>query len=304
MANDTAQATPTQASVATIPGPVEHRPVSHGVTFTDEQLRIIRDICAPGCSDDEFVIFLHHCGRTGLDPLSKQIYGIMRWNSREKRKVLTIMTSIDGYRVIASRTQQHAGTDDAIFTIDASGRPTVASVTVYRVVRGVRCPFTASARWEEYVPEDDNGKPAGLWGKMPKLMLSKCAESLALRKAFPEALSGVYTEDEMAQAENAPVEKKPVPPAKAPAMKQVTIEQAVTAAATGQLPAPTKGSPASMAQKDRIEKFLDFAMTEKWLPLKEIESLRPKVKGLTSAQASQWITKLNKLRAGEHVAQP
>jgi hypothetical protein len=84
--------------------------------------------------------------------------------------------------------------------------PAKATVTVYKAVAGQRCPFTATARWDEYYP---GGKKGSQWHKMPYLMLGKCAEALALRKAFPKLLSGMYVAEEMdqAQAEAAPAVK-------------------------------------------------------------------------------------------------
>src|SRR5262249_39029077 len=92
-----------------------------------------------------------------------------------------------------------AGNDDPEYTFKDGETvvPLTASVTVYRLVQGQRCPFKASARWAEYKP------PAGqdhMWLKMPQLMLGKCAEALALRKAFPKQLHGIYERAEMAQA--------------------------------------------------------------------------------------------------------
>jgi hypothetical protein len=88
-----------------------------------------------------------------------------------------------------------AGSDDAAFTDDGHGL--AASVSVYRMTQGQRFAYTATARWSEYCP------PSGqdhMWQKMPHTMLAKCAEALALRKAFPRQLAGLYASEEMEQA--------------------------------------------------------------------------------------------------------
>lgn len=172
--------------------------------YSREQIDLIKNTVCKGATDDELMLFLLVSKKSGLDPFSRQIYSIKR-SAKEDGKykdVRTIQTGIDGYRLIAARTGLHAGTDEPIFKIDEkSGLPISATITVYRLMSGQRIPFTATARYSEYVQEY-NGIPGGLWKKMPFVMTSKCAESLCLRMAFPQELSGIYTNDEMSQAES------------------------------------------------------------------------------------------------------
>ena len=158
--------------------------------ITPAQVDLIKSQIAVGATNDELDLFLHVADKSGLDPLSKQIYFIKRSGK------MTIQTAIDGFRSIADRTGQYISSEEPIFE-EIGNNPVKATVSVGKVVQGVVGKFTASARWSEYYP----GKSQGfMWDKMPHTMLGKCAEALALRKAFPSQLSGLYTGDEMAQA--------------------------------------------------------------------------------------------------------
>ena len=160
--------------------------------ITPDQIALIKSQIAVNATDDELKLFLHVANKSGLDPLARQIYFIKRSGK------MTIMTAIDGFRAIADRTGQYIGSSDPIFE-EIGNNPVKATVTVNKVVAGVVGNFTATARWSEYYP----GKSQGfMWDKMPHTMLGKCAEALALRKAFPAQLSGLYTGDEMDQAQN------------------------------------------------------------------------------------------------------
>lgn len=163
--------------------------------FTEDQVALLKRTIAKGADNDELALFLIQCRRTGLDPFAKQIYLVKRWNNKEQRDVMTIQVGIDGYRLIAERTGAYAGNDDPIFDDEAA--PQKATVTIYKIVNGERYPFTASARWTQYYPGDKLGF---MWKKMPHVMLGKCAEALALRKAFPAELSGLYIAEEFEQA--------------------------------------------------------------------------------------------------------
>ena len=177
------------------------------MTFDDGQIGLIKRTVAEGATDDELAMFLHQCKRTGLDPLARQIY-FQKYNTKNGARV-SIITGIDGYRLVASRTGDYAGNDSPEFEgkleqtryNKSFNAPYKATVTVWKFVRGHRVGFSSSAYWLEYYPGDKKG---AMWEKMPHVMLAKCAESAALRKAFPADLSGVYTSVEMQQSNDIP----------------------------------------------------------------------------------------------------
>jgi len=176
--------------------------------FTTKQVAALRQLGVEKVNESDLAVFFHQCVRTGLDPFAKQVYLVGRWDGRAQSMKYTIQTGIDGYRLIAERTGAYAGSDES-WVEGANGLPTSATVSVYKVIERVRCAFTATAHWSEYCQTTKDGRPMGLWAKMPHRMLAKCAEALALRKAFPQDLAGVYTAEEMSQADSEPRESAP-----------------------------------------------------------------------------------------------
>lgn len=177
--------------------------------YLNERRELIREQLAPGASDAEMELLIETAVARGLNPVTRQIYGVMRWDGRKQKEVMSIQTGIDGFRLVAQRTGEYAGqvgpewcgTDGVWKDVWLDQEPPAAArVGVYRT--GFTVPVFAVALYEEYVARNKKGETTGQWKTMPALMTAKCAEALALRKAFPEDLSGLYTNDEMAQAGN------------------------------------------------------------------------------------------------------
>jgi phage recombination protein Bet len=181
-----------------------HLPSQH---FNHEQVDILKNSICKGATDEEFKIFLMACQKTQLDPFMRQIYAVKRWDNRLKRETMTIQTGIDGYRLIAERTEKYAPGPKPTFEYDVNGNLVAATAYVKKMTMdGTWHVVEAEAYLDEYcqtITDKTTGekKAIGMWSNMQRNQLAKCAESLALRKAFPAEMSGVYTKEEMKQAD-------------------------------------------------------------------------------------------------------
>ncbi len=165
--------------------------------LTSDQIELIKRTICKGASNDELTLFIGQCNRTGLDPFSKQIYSIARGNQR------SIQVSIDGQRLVAARTGEYEGQVGPFWCgkggewVDVwleEAAPAAAKVGVFR--KGFKEPIWGVARFKAYAQNSP------FWTKMADTMIAKVAESLALRKAFPMELSGLYSPEEMDQADS------------------------------------------------------------------------------------------------------
>ena len=161
-------------------------------------MALVARTVAKGCSSDELSLFGAICKRTGLDPFARQIYAIKRGG------VMTTQVSIDGARLVAQRSGEYAGqvgpfwcgADGVWFDVWLAKTPPMAAKVGVRRSSFVD-PLFAVAIWSEYAQTQGN-----MWAKFPSVMLAKCAEMIALRRAFPAELSGLYSTEEMSQADD------------------------------------------------------------------------------------------------------
>lgn len=235
--------------------------------FDMERLRVLKEVIAPGTTDVELAFFGEACQRTGLDPFAKQIYCIKRSGK------LTIQTGIDGYRSIAERSGLYAGQTppqwcgpDGVWKevwLDRQHPPAAARVGILR--KDFDAPVWGVAHYSEYVQVGDGGRPIGQWGRMPANQLCKCSEALGLRKAFPQQLGGIYTAEEMEQAENTDAD----------------LRASRLAAAKAATPPPPELSPLDAAVKE-------FRSGDKFARLKTFRELKARIVAIAGDDVSYY----------------
>lgn len=166
---------------------------------------IIKKVYAKDATDIELMLFSEICNTTGLSPIKRQIYFTKIWDSETKSNKMTSIVSVDGLRSLAEQTGKYAGQTIPLFCgsdmkwrevwLDNKNPPLAAKVGVLN--KDFKEPLYAIAKYDVYVKKTKEGTPNKFWREMPDTMLAKCAESLALRKAFPQKLSNLYSEEEM-----------------------------------------------------------------------------------------------------------
>lgn len=161
-------------------------------SLTESQVDLVKRTICKGATDEELQLFVTVCNKTGLDPFSRQIYAVKRWDGKLGREVMQIQIGIDGYRLNSARTKQYEGVTEPLWCgsdgqwtdIWLSNEPPVAAkVGVYR--KGFREAVYGIAKYSEFVQTDNKGNVVAMWRKMPSNQLAIAAERQAHRKAFP-----------------------------------------------------------------------------------------------------------------------
>jgi phage recombination protein Bet len=196
-----------------------------GITPAQIETLAQAGIIPSGTPAAQVEVFAESCRQHGLSPFKKEIY-LTSYNTRKGVQYATIV-GIDGLQQKASRTGRFAGVDEEQFNRLSNGTyktaaelkmakelPVTCTVTVYAVVAGIRCPFTATVLFAEYYPSVLNGQDTYTKAAtMPFNMIAKCARAKALKMAFSDELSGLHIEEEKAAFEDTTIQAAEANPA-------------------------------------------------------------------------------------------
>ena len=245
------------------------------VDLDGKQLALIRRTVAADTNQEEFDLFIEAARRVGLDPFRKQIYAVVYSKDNAKKRQMSIITGIDGFRAVADRSGNYRPDEnepEIVYRDDLKDPETnplgieKATVTVHkRDAKGEWHPIKGWAYWDEFAPLKEiwqNNKPTGkfklqndFWRSKPRIMLPKCAEAQALRKGWPEDLSGIYAPEEMEQAAMIDITATEAADAYQEERRMVAVNAADTIAAIWKAGEPMEFVPVGQ-YADRVSAFL------------------------------------------------
>lgn len=189
-------------------------------TYTQEQRELVRNTVAQGATDVELDYFLQYTAAKGLDPFAKEAWFIKSQDYTDKRGRhvkgrVQIMTGIEGFFRIANSHPQYDGVEHEYgpeLSVSIGEGKAIKThewieSLVYRKDR--KRPERRRAYWNEFSQElvTYSGK-LSLWAQKPRYMLEKCADAIALRKAFPQELGDLYVAEEMPREYSADEEER------------------------------------------------------------------------------------------------
>jgi phage recombination protein Bet len=172
--------------------------------------RVLTDAIFPNArSPDSIMLALDYCRVRNLDVMKRPVNIVPMYDERQRKYIETIWPSINETQITAARTNEWAGMDVPLwgedrtegFTDDKNHTykvtfPEWCAVTVYRIVKGQRCPFVEPVFWLEACARTAGGVPNAMWRKRPRGQVAKVAKAASLRAAFPEESAGPI-DDEM-----------------------------------------------------------------------------------------------------------
>lgn len=194
------------------------------VSFQPQTLALLKRTIASALNLDEFDLFLSMAQRHQLDPVKREIVPVVFNAGNEAKRSMVPIVTRNGLRVIAARLGNYRAASEApvIDYDEAAKNPDTnplgivrAQVTLWQRHGDDWFPVVGEAYWDEYAPIEDEWafdpaqnkraptgkkKVSSTWGKMPRVMLPKVAEVAALRAGWPDAMGGLYVEDEMDRA--------------------------------------------------------------------------------------------------------
>jgi phage recombination protein Bet len=199
--------------------------VKAGITPAQIETLAQAGVIPTGTPPAQVEVFAESCRQHGLSPFKKEIY-LVAYNTKNGTQYHTIV-GIDGLQQKAARTGRFAGVDMEQFNVQSDGTyktaaelkaakelPISCTVTVWAIISGIRCPFTATVLFAEYYPSVQAGRDNySKAATMPFNMIAKCARAKALKMAFSDELSGLHIEEEKAAFEDTTIQAAEANPA-------------------------------------------------------------------------------------------